>query len=132
MDIGLTDNLDILVEDSTVQMQENGETTLIQAFFSDDRIANIGTIQDFDIMQKQRGYWLDIPLSTVWQYDQKRLTNETANDLNETAKDIAKKLVAIGLYERIETSTSIDGGVLTLQIQAYDKKNLVVNRKFAI
>lgn len=121
MDFGLTSNLDILVEDSTIQQQENGETTLIQAFFSDARVS------------EQRGYWLELPLSDVWQYDQKRLTQETANDLNETAKEIAKELVEnVKLYERIDTSTSIDGGVLTLQIQAYDKKNLVVDRKFAI
>jgi phage gp46-like protein len=120
MDIGLEDNLDLLVVDNVLQGQENGETTLIQAFFSDARV------------NKQRGYWLDLPLSDIWQYDQSRLTNETANNLNETAKEIAKEMVAIGLYDRIETSTSVDDGILTLLIQAYDKKNLIVNRKFAI
>ena len=52
--------------------------------------------------------------------------------MNETAKEIAKEVVAIGLYDRIETSTSVDDGILTLLIQTYDKKNLIVNRKFAI
>ena len=120
MDIGLENNLDLLVVDNVLQGQENGEATLIQAFFSDARV------------NKQRGYWLDLPLSDIWQYDQSRLTNETANNLNETAKEIAKEMVAIGLYDRIETSTSVDDGILTLLIQTYDKKNLIVNRKFAI
>jgi len=120
MDIKLKDNLDFFIEDNTIAVQENGETTLMQAFFSDARV------------NEQRGYWLDIPLSDVWQYDQKRLTNETANDLNETAKEIAKELVTIGLYDRIETNVTIDKGVLTLHIMCYDGKNLVINRKFAI
>lgn len=120
MDIGLKDNLDFLIIDNMIQEQEDGETTLIQAFFSDARI------------KEQRGYWLDIPLSDIWQYDQSRLTSETANNLNETAKEIAKEMVDIGLYTRIETSTSINDGILTLSIQAYDKKNIVVDRKFAI
>ena len=77
MDFALTDNLDLLVEDSEIGTQIDGETTLVQAFFTDARV------------KEQRGYWLDIQMSDVWQYDQKRLTQETANNLNETAKEIA-------------------------------------------
>jgi phage gp46-like protein len=120
MDFALTDNLDLMVEDNEIGIQVDGETTLIQAFFTDARV------------KEQRGYWLDIQMSDVWQYDQKRLTQETANNLNETAKEIADALVLEKLYTRIETSTSINDGVLTLNIKAYDNKNLVVNRKFAI
>ena len=104
MDIALEDNLDFLIVDGAIAEQENGETTMMQAFFSDARV------------REQRGYWLDLPLSDIWQYDQSRLTNETANNLNETAKEIAKELVAIGLYNRIETDVTIDGGILTLHI----------------
>lgn len=120
MDIALTDNLDLLIVDGEIAQQENGETTMLQAFFSDARI------------QKQRGYWLELPLSDIWQYDQSRLTNEVANNLNETAKEVAKELVDVGLYDRIETSTTINDGILTLRIMCYDTRNLVVDRKFAI
>ena len=120
MDIALEDNLDFLIVDGVIAEQENGETTMIQAFFSDARI------------KEQRGYWLELPLSDVWKYDQGRLTNETANNLNETAREIAKELVAIGLYNRIETDVTIDSGILTLHIMCYDTRNIIVDRKFAI
>jgi|LGOV01.1.fsa_nt_gb hypothetical protein len=120
MDFGLENNLDLLIIDNAIAEQENGETTMIQAFFSDARV------------KEQRGYWLALPLSDIWRYDQSRLTNETANNLNETAREIAKELVAIGLYNRIETDVTIDGGVLTLHIMCYDTRNIIVDRKFAI
>lgn len=121
MDFKLTDNLDLALENNEYTVQEDGETTLIQAFFTDARV------------QKLRGYWLDIPTSDIWQYDQKRLTQETANDLNETAREIAEELVEnVGLYDRIETSAFIDDMILTLHIKAYNDKNIMIDRKFAI
>lgn len=120
MDLLLGDDLDLKIEDGTFGTQVNGETTMLQAFFTDARV------------KKHRGYWLDIKMSEIWQYDQKRLTNETVNNINETAKEIADALVVDGLYKRIETSASIKNGILTLDIKAYDNKNLVVDRKFAI
>lgn len=121
MDFKLTDDLDLLVEDNIYQEQEDGETTLIQAFFTDERVNG------------RRGYWLDIQQSDIWQYDQARLTQETANNLNETAREIANDLVDnVGLYDRIETKTFIDDGILTLQIKAYNNKILEIDRKFAI
>lgn len=120
MDFSLTDNLDLKVEDGMIGTQIDGETTMLQAFFTDARVQN------------QRGYWLDVQMCELWQYDQKRLVNETVNNINETAKEIADSLVLGGLYKRIETSASIIDNVLTLNIKAYDDKNLIVNRKFAI
>lgn len=120
MDFKLTDNLDIYVEGGEVQQQVDNETTMLQAFFSDGRV------------NEQRGYWLDVPLSEMWQFDQKRLNTDTVNDLNETAKEVAKKLVSLGVYDRIETNAFIQDNVLTLNIKAYDKKNLVFDRKFAV
>ena len=120
MDLLLDDNLDLGIENGTYGEQSDGETTLLQAFFTDARV------------NEKRGYWLDIKQSEIWQFEQKRLTQETANDLNEIAKQIADSLVNEGLYDRINTSVSIGNGILTLQIMCYDKKNIVVNRKFAI
>lgn len=121
MDFKLTDDLDLFLEDNEITIQENGETTLIQAFFTDARIQNI------------KGYWLDIPTSEIWRYDQSRLTQETANNLNESSREIAKELVEdVKLYDRIETETFIDGADLILQIKAFDDKNIVVNRQFKI
>lgn len=120
MDFLLEDNLDLKVEDGVIGTQIDGETTMLQAFFTDARVQN------------QRGYWLDVQMSELWQYDQKRLVNETVNNISETAKEIADSLVLSGLYKRIETSASIIDNILTLEIKAYDDKNLIVNRKFAI
>ncbi len=120
MDFSLENNLDLKIVDGAIAEQENGETTMLQAFFSDARV------------KEQRGYWLDLPLSEIWQYDQSRLTNETANNLNETAKEIAKELVATGLYNRIETNATINSGILTLHIMCYDTRNIIIDRKFAI
>lgn len=120
MDIALTDKLDFLIEDNTIAEQANGETTMIQAFFSDARVKG------------QRGYWLDIQLSEIWKYDQSRLTDEVARELRETSKEIADSLVEQGLYNRIETDAYVDSGVMTLEIRCYDNKQLVANKKFAI
>ena len=120
MDFLLDDNLDLKVEDGIIGTQIDGETTMLQAFFTDARVKN------------QRGYWLDIQMSEFWQYDQTRLVNETVNNLDETAKEIADALVLSGLYKRIETNVSIIDKILTLDIKAYDNKKLIVNRKFAI
>ena len=120
MDLLLSDNLDLGVENGTYGEQQDGETTLLQAFFTDARVNN------------QRGYWLEIKASEVWQYNQSRLTQEVADNLAETAKEIADTLVNEGLYDRIETRVFMDSGAMTLQLKCYDKKNIVVNRKFVI
>lgn len=121
MDFLLTDDLDLKVENNIIGTQLNGETTLLQAFFSDARV------------QEKRGYWLGLPLSEMWQFDQKRLTQETVNDLNETAREVAKELVeVVKLYDRIETDAFIDDGILTLRVQAFNKKDIIIDRKFAI
>ena len=121
MDLGITDNLDLLAIDKEYKPQTNGETTLLQAFFSDARVGN------------QRGYWLDDVLtSDIWQYDQKRLTDDTINDLNETAKKIAKELVNIGLYDKIDTKVFSNDNVVTLHLTAYNQNQIVFDRKFAI
>ena len=120
MDFLLDDKLDLMLEENQLGVQKNGETTLITAFFTDKRIG------------KQRGYWLDIKSSEIWQYDQSRLTNETARELKETAKEIADKLVDEGLYNRIEVDAYANNGIMTLEVNCYDKKQLVFNKKFAI
>ncbi len=120
MDFGLKDNLDLLVVDGVYGLQENGETTMLQAFFTDARVNDL------------RGFWIEIQLGEIWQFEQKRLTTEAANDLNETAREVAKDLVDSGLYDRIETETFIENGGLVLSIKAFDKKDIVVNRKFVI
>lgn len=120
IDFKLTDSLDLDVSDGVYTVQEDGETTMLQAFFTDARISG------------KRGYWLDIQKSEVWRYDQARLINETAVDLNATAKEVAQELVVSGLYTRIETNTFISDGAITLQIQCYNKNNIVVDRKFVI
>ena len=120
MDLLLTDNLDIGINNGTYGTQENGETTLLQAFFTDARVS------------EKRGYWLDIQQSEIWQFQQKRLTQETANDLNEVAREIANSLVNEGLYDRIETNVLMGKGILELQIKCYDTRSIVVDRKFKI
>lgn len=120
MDFGLTEDLDLQVEDGVFGMQEDGETTLITAFFTDARV------------NEQRGYWIDIKGSEIWTYDQSRLTDEVARNLRETAKDIADKLVDEGLYSKIYTDAFISDGLLTLHIMCYDRKEIVVDRKFAV
>jgi len=120
MDFGLTDKLDLKLEDDIIVGQEDGETTLITAFFTDKRV------------KEQRGYWIEVQSSEIWTYDQSRLTDEVARQLRETAKEIADNLVEQGLYNRIETDAYASDGVMTLEIRCYDKKQIVVNRRFAI
>ena len=120
IDLALQDNLDIKMIDGEVVLQENGETTLINAFFTDSRVNGL------------RGYWLDVRCSELWTYEQSRLTENIANELTESAKEIAKELVEDGLYQRIDVVASITDAVMTLHIKCYDVKGIVVNRKFAI
>lgn len=120
MDFKLDDNLDLNVTDGIYTEQQDGETTMLQAFFTDTRINGL------------RGYWLEIQSSEIWKHEQSRLTDETARDLNETAKEVAKELVEIKLYEKITTETFIDDGVLTLQIKCYNDKKITFDRKFVI
>lgn len=120
MDFLLDDKLDLKLEDGTIGTQQDGETTLITAFFTDARV------------NEQRGYWLEVQSSEIWTYDQSRLTNEVARELRETAQQIADNLVEQGLYNRIETDAYASDGVMTLEIRCYDKKQIIVNRKFAI
>ena len=121
MDIGLTDELDFLVVDGEIVGQEENETTLLQAFFTDARVDN------------KKGYWLAIPKSDLWVYDQSRLTQETANKLNQSARAVAKELVeVVKIYDRIDTLTFIDGSSMILNIKAYNKNNIEINRNFKI
>lgn len=120
MDFLLTDSLDLGIGNGTYGLQQDGETTLLQAFFTDARVNN------------QRGYWLDIKSSEIWQFNQKRLTQEVVNDLQETAKEISDSLVNESLYDRIETNVFVQDGALTLHLKCYDKRNIIVDRKFAI
>ena len=119
-DFALEDNLDIKMVEGEIVSQENGETTVINAFFTDSRVGEV------------RGYWLDVKSSEVWTYDQSRLTSDIANELTESAKEIAKELVDDGLYERIDAVASVSDTVMTLHIKCYDVKGIVVDRKFAI
>ena len=120
MDFLLDEGLDLALNDNVIDVQQDGETTLIAAFFTDARVNN------------QRGYWFEVQASEIWRYEQARLTNEVASELNETAKEIAKSLVEQGLYTKIATDAYVSSGVMTLQVTCYDKKQIVVNRKFAI
>ena len=120
IDFALEDNLDIRMIEGEIISQKNGETTLINAFFTDKRVSNI------------RGYWLDVKCSELWTYDQARLTLSVANELTESAKEIAKELVDDGLYERIDVVASVSNAVMTLHIKCYDIKGILVDRKFAI
>lgn len=121
-DFGFTDDLDLKVVDGEYVGQSNNETTMITAFFTDERV------------NERRGYWLEVRKSELWQYEQGRLMEETASDIREAAKDVADKLVNEDkLYERIDTDAYIANGVMTLDIKCYDSSGkAVVARKFAI
>lgn len=120
MDFRLTDKLDLDFQDGVIQNEDNGETTLLTAFFTDKRI------------KKQRGYWLDVKSSEIWKYEQSRLTREIARELEESAKEIAKELELDGVYDKIDVSAYVDGSVMTLELNCYTSNQLVYNRKFAI
>lgn len=119
-DFALENNLDIKMVEGEIVSQENGETTLINAFFTDSRVGDV------------RGYWLDIKSSEVWTYEQSRLTSDIANELTESAKEIAKELVDDGLYERIDVVASVSDIGMVLHLKCYDVKGIVVNRKFSV
>lgn len=120
MDIRLTDELDIDLENGITLKDENKETTLMAAFFTDKRVRD------------KRGYWLEVQNSEAWTFEQSRLTEEVAREFRETAKEIAMSLVEDGLHSKINTDVTIDKGVMTLKVQCYDDKKLVLERRYKI
>jgi len=122
MDFKLDDDLDLAVEDGEFVLQQNDETTLIAAFFTDGRIAG------------KRGYWLDILASDMWQFDQARVKGDVAVGLNEEAQEISRDLINDGIFERIETNAYIKSGEIVLEVSAFNlnEEMPVVNRRFVI
>jgi phage gp46-like protein len=120
-DIKLTEDLDFFAKDGVIIPQENGESTLIQALFSDDRVNN------------QRGYWgNDIILSELWQYDQSRINQDTANEIREDVQNVCNKLVKNKIYDKINTQVTQNDTSFTIRITAYNKNMIVLDRKFRV
>lgn len=120
MDFRMTHDMDFDVKDGVIQLQEDEETTLITAIFSDARVSG------------RRGHWDDIETTDMWKYDQARQTEDTAMDIADSVRQTIRRIQADKLYERIEVDCYILDGIMTLDIKAYDKKQLVVDRRFAI
>ena len=120
MDFALSDNLDLVIEDGEYSLEQDGETTMIAAFFSDARI------------DSKRGYWLPILSSEIWKHDQARISADAASELEETARQIAAEIVSDGVYRKIEVSASIDGIKMALDVKCYSDKGEIVERKFSI
>lgn len=120
-DIKLTDDLDFYVEDGVVQEQQNNETTLMQYIFSDARIAN------------NRGYWSnEVALSKLWKYDQARVNQNTANNIREDMQTICNKAVENKLFDKINTEVLQEGSTFGVRVMAYNKKEVVLDRKFKV
>lgn len=120
-DIKLTDDLDFFVEDGVVQEQQNNETTLMQYIFSDARIAN------------NRGYWSnEVALSKLWKYDQARVNQNTANNIREDMQTICNKAVENKLFDKINTEVLQEGSTFGVRVMAYNKKEVVLDRKFKV
>lgn len=120
-DIKLTNDLDFFIEDGIVQEQENNETTLMQYVFTDARI------------EMSRGYWSDeIELSKLWKYDQARVSQNTANNIRETMQTICNKAVENKLFDKIDTEVLQENGSFGVRIMAYNKKQIVLDRKFRV
>lgn len=123
MDFALTSDLDLRFDDDgSYDLQDNGETTVINAFFTDARYNG------------QRGYWVDeVASSELWRYEQARLTSSDAVEVKETARDVSEKLVKAGLFTKIDADTFItDNMFMTLWLKCYNKNDVVVERKFTI
>ena len=123
MDFALTSDLDLRFnQDGEYELQDNGETTVISSFFTDARLNG------------QRGYWEDsVNSSELWRYEQARLSSEVATEVKETARDVADRLVKQGVFSKIDVDTSItDYMFMTLRLRCYNKKGIVVDRKFTI
>ena len=120
MDLKYTYDLDLDVKDGEYQLQDNGEATTINAFFTDARYAD------------QRGYWIAIPSIDLWRYDQSRILDDTIANIQETANNIAKKLVEEDVYDKLVPTVSHEGMYIVLSIQGYNTNKLEFNRKFRI
>lgn len=123
MDFALMSDLDLKVgEDGVYQLQSNGETTVINAFFTDARYNG------------QRGYWIDdVESSELWRYEQARLTSEDAIEVKETAREVSDRMVKSGLFTRVDVDTFITDNIfMTLLLRCYNKNDIVIQRKFTI
>lgn len=120
MDLKYTYELDLEIVDGEFQLQDNGEATTINAFFSDARYAN------------QRGYWIQILSTTLWRYDQSRVTDDTISDIQEIANNISRELVAQGVYDKLNAEVKLEGMYVILYIQGHNDNKINFNRKFRI
>jgi len=120
MDLSYTYDLDLDIVDGEFKLQDNGESTTINAFFSDDRYND------------QRGYWLPILKTDLWRYDQSRVLDDTLSDIQETCDRISKQLVEQGLYDKLVANVSFEGMYVILSLQGYNNHNISFDRKFRI
>lgn len=123
MDFKLSNDLDLVFdENGAYSLQENGETSLITAFFTDARV------------NEQRGYWVDeVVASELWRYDQSRVTNETILEIKEIAKSVSDKIIKESLFSRVDVSVfSNDASFITMHLQCFNKSHLVTDRKFVV
>lgn len=120
MDLALDKNMDFLVEDGEFVEQINGETTLVTALFTDARVGG------------ERGYWLDINDSSLWVYEQSKLSDEARSKINIAVNQSVNQLVNDGLYEDINTEVYILGDRMNINIRCYNDSQEVVNKSFTL
>ncbi len=87
-------NLDIIFDDEIEEykVNETGETAIITGALTNNR--NYG----------QQGYWIDIAMSNFWTFNQARKTFVVERELEESAMDLANRLVDDDIFVKIKTN----------------------------
>ena len=119
MDFKLTDDLDFSVTDGSIDEQENNETTLMTAIFTDSRV-------------RSRGYWLELKSTELWTKDQARSTSDTAREIEEDVRETTDKLVEDKLFDQITVNCYELNGIIILNIFCYNDSNMIMNRSFRL
>lgn len=121
LDFEFTEDLDLKIEDGRFSSQDNGETTLLAAIYTNARVNG------------HRGYWLDVNSSSAWTLQQSRLTQNVAARMLDSVRTATQRLVRQGLFSRVDVSSDISTGRIGLLLRCFDhSQNLVIDRKYHI
>jgi len=121
MDFIYTTDLDLQVTGDKYDFGGTGETELINALFTDERVNG------------KRGYWFDITQSKLWvKIEQSRYRDIDINEIEEYATRVANKIEELGIYEKVYISVKKLDGFAEMEVKCKNDNRIVFNRKYKV
>ncbi len=120
MDLKYNENLDLELEEEGFAEEKTNNSLILATMFTDERIGN------------KRGYWLDVPASRVWTFEQSKVTADRANDLIAEATAAMQQLIDDGELTEASFSVELKNRGFVLNGLFIDKYQNRENKQFNI